>query len=206
MKICDLRRQERSAGCSAASWHALGAEVTSWSAGRTSRAIRERGLTLQADGTERGVFQVRATDKMAELGPQDLVIIGLKAHQVAGVAADVRGLVRTGDHGGDSTNRDPLVVLPQDRRAPPGHHPGIPWTRAGIIAKNIEVDRVLGVRSSPRRRTSSTRGDRPRRGRPAIARRGRRLATPSAYGTAKLLRDAGFKVRVSDGTCARRSG
>src|SRR5262249_37514679 len=55
-------------------------------------AIRARGLTLQdSEGTER-VFQVRATDRMSELGEQDLVIIGLKAHQVAGVAADIRGL------------------------------------------------------------------------------------------------------------------
>jgi 2-dehydropantoate 2-reductase len=94
-------------GLVAAKLAALGHEVSIVVRGPHLAAIRERGLTLQEDGTER-TFRVGATDKMAELGVQDLVIIGLKAHQVAGVAADIRGLC------GPTT----IVVTAQN---------GIPW-------------------------------------------------------------------------------
>src|SRR5215468_6858696 len=106
MKICVVGAGAIG-GLVAAKLAALGHEVSVVVRGPHLAAIRERGLTLQAEGTEK-VFEVRATDKMAELGTQDLVVIGLKAHQVAGVAADIRELC------GPST----IVVTAQN---------GIPW-------------------------------------------------------------------------------
>jgi len=194
MKICVVGAGAIG-GLVAAKLAAIGQEVSVVVRGPHLAAIRERGLTLQAEGAER-VFQVRATDRMAELGQQDLVVIGLKAHQVAGVAADIRGLC------GPATT----VVTAQN---------GIPWwyflktggpyegtvlesvDPGGVIAKNIQVDRVLGSIIYPAADIVS----------PGVIRHveGDRLSlgevddsdTERLRSTAKLLRDAGFKVRVS---------
>ncbi len=53
-------------------------------------AIRDNGMKLiMADGTEHVARNVRATDNYAEAGPQDLVILAMKAHQVEAVAREV---------------------------------------------------------------------------------------------------------------------
>jgi 2-dehydropantoate 2-reductase len=194
MKICVVGAGAIG-GLVAAKLAALGEEVSVVVRGPHLAAIRERGLTLQADGTER-TFAVRATDRMAELGPQDLVLIGLKAHQVAGVAADIRGLC------GPTTT----VVTAQN---------GIPWwyffktggphagtvlesvDPGGVIARNIDVDRVLGSIIYPAAEIVS----------PGVIRHveGDRISlgeiddtdTERLRSVAKLFRDAGFKVRVT---------
>lgn len=64
-----------------------GEEVTFVVRGENLRAIREHGLRLVLhDGTQQVAREVRATDDYGEAGPQDLVILATKAHQVAGVA------------------------------------------------------------------------------------------------------------------------
>jgi len=194
MKICVVGAGAIG-GLVAAKLAALGHEVSVVVRGPHLAAIREKGLTLQQAGSEQ-TFQVRATDRMAELGPQDLIIIGLKAHQVGGVAADIKGLC------GPST----VVVTAQN---------GIPWwyffktggphegtvlesvDPGGVIAKTIEVDRVLGSIIYPAADIVS----------PGVIRHieGDRISlgeidgsdTERLRSTVKLFRDAGFKVRVS---------
>ncbi|MBC5785780.1 2-dehydropantoate 2-reductase [Ramlibacter sp. USB13] len=64
-----------------------GEDVTFLVRGENLRAIREHGVCLQyADGSEQVARNVRATDDYGEAGPQDLVILATKAHQVAAVA------------------------------------------------------------------------------------------------------------------------
>jgi len=194
MKICVVGAGAIG-GLVAAKLAAIGQDVSVIVRGPHLAAIHEKGLTLQEAGAER-TFKVHATDKMAELAQQDLVIIGLKAHQVGGVAADIKGLC------GPST----VVVTAQN---------GIPWwyfyktggpyagtvlesvDPGGIIAKNIDVDRVLGSIIYPAADIAS----------PGVIRHveGDRISlgevdnsdTERLRSTAKLLRDAGFKVRVS---------
>lgn len=57
-----------------------GVELSLIARGGHLAAMREKGLTLDRDGARRSV-KVRATDDPAELGYQDYVVIGLKAHQ-----------------------------------------------------------------------------------------------------------------------------
>ena len=194
MKICVVGAGAIG-GLVAAKLAAIGQEVSVVVRGPHLAAIREKGLRLHEGGTER-TFPVRATDQMSELGVQDLVIIGLKAHQVAGVAADIKGLC------GTST----VVVTAQN---------GIPWwyfykvggphegtvlesvDPGGVIARNIDVDRVLGSIIYPAADIAS----------PGVIRHveGDRISlgevdnsdTDRLRSTAKLFREAGFKVRVS---------
>lgn len=106
-------------------------------------AIRENGLTLLADGEDAIVARVRATNLISDAGPQDLVILGMKAHQVAMVVGDLPALFD------DNT----MVLTAQN---------GIPWwyfmghggayegaqlasvDPGGLIAAHIPIERVIG--------------------------------------------------------------
>ena len=68
----------------------VGEDVTFIVRGANLAAIRNKGMKLiLADGSEQVATNVRATNDYAEAGPQDLVILAMKAHQVEAVARDV---------------------------------------------------------------------------------------------------------------------
>jgi 2-dehydropantoate 2-reductase len=121
-----------------------GEGVTFICRGANLEAVKNHGMKLiMDDGTEYLARPAMATDRIAEVGVQDLVILGMKAHQVAPVAEDLRLLF----------GPDTIVVTMQN---------GIPWwyfyrlpgpyedmrieavDPGGVIAANIEVDRVIG--------------------------------------------------------------
>lgn len=72
--------------------HQAGAEVSLVARGAHLAAMRENGVTLIM-GEDRTVVHPRCTDKPDELGPQDYVIIGLKAHSVPGVVPAIQPLL-----------------------------------------------------------------------------------------------------------------
>ena len=70
-----------------------GADVSLVARGPHLAAMRHNGLTLiEEDGQETNVA-VRASDDPAELGPQDYVIVTLKAHSVPPVVAKMQPLI-----------------------------------------------------------------------------------------------------------------
>ncbi len=106
-------------------------------------AIRAHGLTLiEEDGT-RHAAQLAATDRIAEAGAQDLVILGMKAHQVAAVVRDLPAMY------GPET-----MVLTAQNGIPwwyffklPGPHEGQRLESVdpgGVVADNLPIDRVIG--------------------------------------------------------------
>ncbi|MGH6638140.1 MAG: 2-dehydropantoate 2-reductase [Polaromonas sp.] len=67
-----------------------GEDVTFIVRGANLDAIRKNGMKLiMHDGTEHVAFGVKATNDYAQAGPQDLVILAMKAHQVEAVAKDL---------------------------------------------------------------------------------------------------------------------
>jgi len=72
-----------------------GAEVSLVARGPHLAAMRERGLTLIEDG-EAVTVPVRAAADPAELGPQDYVVITLKAHSVPAVVPAMHPLIGAG--------------------------------------------------------------------------------------------------------------
>ena len=67
-----------------------GEDVTFIVRGANLEAIKKDGMKLiMEDGTEHVAKNVRATNDYDEAGPQDVVILALKAHQVDAVANDV---------------------------------------------------------------------------------------------------------------------
>ncbi len=121
-----------------------GEDVTFIARGANLEALRTRGIRmLNANGTEEVVPQVKATDDYAEAGPQDIVVLAMKAHQVAAVAGEVPKLF------GPKT-----VVIPMQNGIPywyfHGHAGALAGTRVdsvdptGAIYENIPCERVIG--------------------------------------------------------------
>ena len=121
-----------------------GEEVTLIARGAHLETIRRNGLKLiEEDGAEHVARNVKTTGKLSEAGKQDIVILALKAHQIELIAADLPALFGPGT----------IVVTTQN---------GIPWwyfqkhggefegrrvetvDPNGILATNIEVERILG--------------------------------------------------------------
>lgn len=74
--------------------HNIGEDVTLIARGAHLQAIRESGLKLLTmDGVTEVATGVKATDNIKELGPQDLVILGVKAHQIEPIVDDIAGLL-----------------------------------------------------------------------------------------------------------------
>lgn len=69
-----------------------GADVSLVARGPHLAAMREKGLTLIEKG-ETETVEVNASDDPAELGPQDYVVITLKAHSVPGVVDKMQPLI-----------------------------------------------------------------------------------------------------------------
>ena len=71
-----------------------GEDVTFIARGANLAAIRQDGITLiAADGSRQVSRQVRATNDYAEAGPQDVVILAMKAHQVESVVEELPKLL-----------------------------------------------------------------------------------------------------------------
>jgi 2-dehydropantoate 2-reductase len=121
-----------------------GEDVTFIARGANLQALTARGIRLvMADGDEIVVPKVKATADYAAAGPQDLVILAMKAHQVESVAAEVPKLF------GPNT-----VVVPMQNGIPYWYfheHGGAlagSWVRTvdpnGAIYRNISSERVIG--------------------------------------------------------------
>lgn len=174
---------------------AAGAQVSVVIRGANLQAVRANGMKLLIDGQEQ-IAQVKASDRIAELGEHDVVILALKAHQLPAVAADVKHLL------GASTT----VVTAQN---------GVPWwyfhklagpwegrrlesvDPGGTIAANIDADRVIGSIVYPAAELVA----------PGVVRHveGNRFTLGELDGAdteriralAQLLRDAGLKAPVA---------
>jgi 2-dehydropantoate 2-reductase len=121
-----------------------GEEVSFIVRGLNLETIRSRGIKLvMSDGSEHVATHVRATDDYAAVGAQDLVILGMKAHQVAAVAHEVPKLF------GPET-----VVVPMQNGIPywyfhehAGDYQGhriVSVDPTGVIGEKIPAARVVG--------------------------------------------------------------
>ncbi|MCC2097872.1 MAG: 2-dehydropantoate 2-reductase [Hyphomicrobiales bacterium] len=120
-----------------------GEDVSVIARGPHLAAIRNDGLKLITEAGETITARIAAHQKIADAGKQDLVILGMKAHQVAAIVKDLPALYD-----------DNTVVLTAQN--------GIPWwyfmgfggelegrrlssvDPGGIIADNLPATRVVG--------------------------------------------------------------
>jgi 2-dehydropantoate 2-reductase len=127
----------------AAKLAAAGESVKVVARGEHLKAIRERGLKLKENGEEI-VASVEATDRITEASGADLIVLGVKAHQLAPIAADVASIVTP----------TTMVMTAQN---------GIPWwyffkhggrydgvrlesvDPGGVIARHLPIDAVIAA-------------------------------------------------------------
>jgi len=79
-------------GYLAAALHEAGAEVSLVARGPHLEAIRAEGLGLEKDGTTTR-YHLPASDRPADLGPQDYVVLAIKAHTIAMIIDDLMPLL-----------------------------------------------------------------------------------------------------------------
>ncbi len=91
---------------------AAGERVKVVARGAHLKAIRERGLILK-EGGEEILAPVEATDRIAEAGGADLIVLGVKAHQLTPIAAEVASIVTPTTMVMTTQNGMPVVVFPQ---------------------------------------------------------------------------------------------
>ncbi len=167
MKICVVGAGAIG-GLLAAKLSRAGEQVTVIARGPHLAAIRAHGLKLVEEGGTETVAKLAATDKIAEAGPQDLVVLGMKAHQVAAVVGDLPALYRP----------DTMVLTAQN---------GIPWwyffkhggpyegrqlesvDPGGVIAANLPLERVLACVVYPAAEIIAARRHQAHRGQPLLA-------------------------------------
>lgn len=119
-----------------------GQQVTVIARGQTLAAIREHGLIVRSDQDELLVHPALVTDDMSCVGIHDVVIVAVKAHQLAAVAAGIAAI-----SGPES------MVIPAQNGIPWWYfqHHGGPWDGYqikavdpdGIIARHIPIERVI---------------------------------------------------------------
>lgn len=120
-----------------------GEDVTFIVRGVNLEAIRKNGFKLIMEGTEHVVTNVRATDHYEGAGPQDVVILAMKAHQVEAVANDVPKLF--GPETAVVTMQNGIPYWYFHR-----HGGALEGTRvnsvdpSGIIIERIPAERVIG--------------------------------------------------------------
>jgi len=121
-----------------------GHELTVIARGPNLKAIQENGFQLiEEDGTSSTV-PMKAMSVISQAGPQDLVILGMKAHQVAAIVQELPALYQ----------ENTMVLTAQN---------GIPWwyffkhggqyegrilesvDPGGVIAANLPIERVVGT-------------------------------------------------------------
>ena len=112
--------------------------------GANLAAVKSQGMTLIEENGERLLVQPAcATDDLAQPGPQDVVILGMKAHQVAAVAPDLHHLMHAGTRVVTMQNGIPWWYF----HKLPGPYLGTPVTAVdpdGSIARHIPIDQVIG--------------------------------------------------------------
>jgi 2-dehydropantoate 2-reductase len=111
-----------------------GEDVTFIARGENLEALRSRGIRLvTADGSEQAVPDVKATNDYAAAGPQDVVILAMKAHQVEAVARDVPKLF------GPDT-----VVIPMQNGIPYWYFHRYPGALAGTRVQSVDPSGLIG--------------------------------------------------------------
>jgi 2-dehydropantoate 2-reductase len=121
-----------------------GNEVTVIARGAHLDAIRSRGLRLISEtGSECVASNIKATSDMSEAGSQDLVILGVKAHQVDAIASELNALMHA-----------TTILVPMQNGIPWWYfqrHGGLYEGNAvetvdphGVIASTIDPRRIIG--------------------------------------------------------------
>lgn len=125
-----------------------GHDVTLILRGANLTAVQQNGMRLiEEDGNELLAQPIKATSVIAEAGIQDVVILTLKAHQVAPIAAELSALMHSGTRIITMQNGIPWWYFHKLQGEIGQRYQGTSIRSVdpdGMIAQHINVDRVIG--------------------------------------------------------------
>jgi 2-dehydropantoate 2-reductase len=122
---------------------AAGERVTVVARGPHLKAIRERGLTLKENG-EAIVARVEATDRIADAGGADLIVLAVKAHQLAPIAAEVAAITTPSTTIMTTQNGMPWWYFYKHA----GPHEGVRLESVdpgGVIASHLPIEAIVAA-------------------------------------------------------------
>ena len=128
-------------GLMAAKLAAAGEAVSVVARGEHLKAIRERGLVLK-EGGEEIVARVDATDRIADASRPDLVLLAVKAHQLAPIAPDVASILSPATMVITAQNGIPWWYFFKHG----GPHEGVRLKSVdprGVIADHLPIDAII---------------------------------------------------------------
>lgn len=118
-----------------------GEDVTFIARGANLEALQSRGIRLiMDDGGEHVVPQLNATADYTAAGPQDLVILAMKAHQLQAVALEVPKLFAPD-----------TVVVPMQNGIPYWYFHRYPGPLAGTRVQSVNPQGLIGANIPPER-------------------------------------------------------
>ena len=118
-----------------------GEDVTFMARGANLEAIKKNGMKLiMNDGTELVAENVKATNDYNEPGPQDIVILGMKAHQVEPIVDDIQKLF------GPDT-----VVVPMQNGIPYWYFHKHGGNLEGSVVKSVDPNGEIFKKIDPER-------------------------------------------------------
>ena len=192
-------------GLLAAKFALAGEDVTVIDQGAHLAAIQKNGLKLEWHDGKVQTARMKAVNKPAEAGKQDIVVLAVKAHFLDQVVRDIDSLL----------GPDTIVLTVQN---------GLPWwyfqrlggqydnhrleslDPSGVLTKNIDPkphDRLRGLSRGGSHRAGR---DPPCRGRSLPDRRTRRQGDPARQGIARRLHQGRAEIHWCCRISARRSG
>lgn len=127
-------------GLIAARMARAGHRVAALARGETLARVRERGVAIEANG-ERTTTPLEVSDDAARLGPQDLVVVALKAPALALAAPAVAALTGPGTIVLPAMNGVPWWFMPA---ALPNEAPLASVDPGGKLLQSLPIERVLG--------------------------------------------------------------
>ena len=131
----------RSAACSRRAWPWPERRSACSARGATLAAIRDTGLTLvEPDGSVVAAPTVDASDDLAVLGPQDVVVLSLKAHQITAIADRLEALYDEG-----------TVVVPVQNGVPWWFFQKLPGPFEGRRLQSLDPDGTIERHVPPHR-------------------------------------------------------
>ena len=127
-------------GLIAARLAGAGHEVSALARGETLARVRERGLIVDSVG-KRSVARIAVAADAAELGPQELVVVALKAPALAALAPQIAALLGPAGMVLPAMNGVPWWFMPA---ASPGEPPLESVDPGGRLLAALPITRVLG--------------------------------------------------------------
>ena len=141
MKICIIGAGAIG-GLLAVRLHHAGADLSIVARGPHLQAIRANGLTLRENDGTTITAHVRASDRIGDTGPQDLIVLAVKAHQLGTIVADLPAICHAETMVLTAQNGIPWWYFQKHGGALEGHRlesvdPG------GVIAAHLPIVRVI---------------------------------------------------------------